>query len=60
MLSFNNVEFNYKNQPVFTDLNLNLEESEFVFLIGKSGAGKTTLLQMILYEYYSHCWICAI
>lgn len=47
MLSFNNVEFNYKNQPVFTDLNLNLEESEFVFLIGKSGSGKTTLLQMI-------------
>jgi cell division transport system ATP-binding protein len=47
MLSFNNVEFNYKNQPVFTELNLNLEESEFVFLIGKSGAGKTTLLQMI-------------
>jgi cell division transport system ATP-binding protein len=47
MLSVNNVEFNYKNQPVFTDLNLNVEEGEFVFLIGKSGAGKTTLLQMI-------------
>lgn len=47
MLSFNNVEFNFKNQPVFIDLNLNVEESEFVFLIGKSGAGKTTLLQMI-------------
>ena len=47
MLSFNNVEFNFTNQPVFTDLNLNVEESEFVFLIGKSGSGKTTLLQMI-------------
>ncbi|MBU0475206.1 MAG: ATP-binding cassette domain-containing protein [Bacteroidetes bacterium] len=47
MLSFNNVEFNFKNQPVFNELNLNIEESEFVFLIGKSGAGKTTLLQMI-------------
>jgi cell division transport system ATP-binding protein len=47
MLTFNNVEFNFKNQPVFIDLNLNVEESEFVFLIGKSGAGKTTLLQMI-------------
>lgn len=47
MLSFNNVEFNFKNQPVFSELNLNIEESEFVFLIGKSGAGKTTLLQMI-------------
>ncbi len=47
MLSFNNVEFNYTNQPVFTDLNLNIEEGEFIFLIGKSGAGKTTFLQMI-------------
>jgi cell division transport system ATP-binding protein len=47
MLSFSNVEFNYKNQPVFTNLNFEIDESEFVFLIGKSGAGKTTLLQMI-------------
>jgi len=47
MLSFNNVEFNFKNQPVFNNLNFEVAESEFVFLIGKSGAGKTTLLQMI-------------
>ncbi len=47
MLSFNNVEYNYTNQPVFTDLTFNIDEGEFVFLIGKSGAGKTTLLQMI-------------
>jgi len=47
MLSFNNVEFNFRNQPVFNNLNFAVAESEFVFLIGKSGAGKTTLLQMI-------------
>ncbi len=47
MLTFNNVEFNFRNQPVFTDLNFNIDEGEFLFLIGKSGAGKTTLLQMI-------------
>lgn len=47
MLSFNNVEFNYENQPLFTDLSFSIDESEFVFLIGKSGSGKTTLLEMI-------------
>jgi len=47
MLSFNNVEFRYKNQTIFTDLNFELDEGEFAFLIGKSGIGKSTLLQMI-------------
>jgi cell division transport system ATP-binding protein len=47
MLSFNNVEFRYSNQTVFTDLNFELDEGEFAFLIGKSGIGKSTLLQMI-------------
>lgn len=54
MLSFNNVEFNYKNQPVFTDLNFSIDESEFVFLIGKSGSGKTTLLEMIYMNILPH------
>jgi len=47
MLSFNNVDFGYPHQPVFTDLNLTLEKGEFCFLIGKSGSGKSTILQLI-------------
>ena len=47
MLSIQNITFNYKNQPLFNDVNLELAIGEFAFLIGKSGAGKTTLLQMI-------------
>ncbi len=47
MLSFNNVYFGYQNQEVFSDLNFELDQGEFCFLIGKSGAGKSTLLQMI-------------
>ncbi len=47
MLSFHNVEFKYPNQTVFTNLNLEVKEGEFAFLIGKSGVGKSTLLQLI-------------
>ncbi|MBI1936909.1 MAG: cell division ATP-binding protein FtsE [Ignavibacteriales bacterium] len=47
MLIINHVDFSYPNQPVFQDLNLQVEQGEFVYLIGKSGIGKTTLLQMI-------------
>lgn len=47
MLIFKNVEYSYSNQSVFSDLNFELNQGEFCFLIGKSGAGKSTLLQLI-------------
>ncbi len=47
MLTFTNVEFKYSNQPVFNNLNLQLNEGDFAFLIGKSGVGKSTLLQLV-------------
>jgi len=47
MLSFENVEFHYPNQPVFSNLNMELDYGEFAFVIGKSGIGKSTLMQLI-------------
>ena len=47
MLTFNNVEFKYSNQEVFSNLNLHLSQGDFAFLIGKSGVGKSTLLQLV-------------
>jgi cell division transport system ATP-binding protein len=52
MLTFKSVDFKYKNQPVFSDLNLQMDQGEFVFLIGKSGVGKTTLLRMIYMDLF--------
>lgn len=52
MLIFDHVDFSYNNQPVFQDLNLQIEQGEFVFLIGKSGVGKTTLLRLIYMDCF--------
>lgn len=50
MLSIQNVYFDYANQPLFSDLNLEMKEGDFAFIIGKSGSGKTTLLQFIYFN----------
>ena len=47
MLSFNNVQFSYKEQIIFKDLTFNLSQGDFLFVIGKSGSGKSTLMQML-------------
>lgn len=54
MLFISHVDFEYSNQPVFTDLNLQVDQGDFVFLIGKSGVGKTTLLRMIYMDCFPH------
>lgn len=54
MLSLQNISFNYANQPLFENVNLDLGAGEFAFLIGKSGSGKTTLLQIIYMNVQPH------
>lgn len=46
---FEHVSFHYDTGPeIFTDLNLAIEEKEWVALTGASGIGKTTLIRLIL------------
>ena len=47
MLSFDNVEFHYPDQPVFRNLDFQMDYGEFAFVIGKSGIGKSTLMQLV-------------
>lgn len=45
-LEFRNLTFSY-GDPVFTDLNLQVDDGEFVSILGPSGSGKSTLLKVL-------------
>jgi len=48
MITLNNVTFGYKKrEPIFKNMNLELEGGHIYGLLGKNGVGKTTLLKII-------------
>lgn len=51
MIEFKNVTKMYDNKScVLKNINLKIEDGEFVFIVGPSGAGKTTLTKLLLRE----------
>jgi len=42
--------YNGPSSPAVTDISMQIESGEFVFLVGPSGAGKSTLLKLIFRE----------
>ena len=50
-IEFRNVSKVYnKNVKALTNVNINIDKGEFVFLVGPSGAGKSTFIKMLLKE----------
>jgi zinc transport system ATP-binding protein len=47
-IEMNNVWFSYERTEVLKDVNLKLEQGEFLGIIGPNGGGKTTLLKLML------------
>ena len=47
MIKINNLHHSYDNIKVLDGINLEINKSEIISVLGKSGAGKTTLLNLI-------------
>lgn len=49
MIDLHNVSFSYESndQLILDDINLHIEQGEFILLVGKSGCGKTTVTRLL-------------
>lgn len=48
MIKFKKVSYTYKKGVhALFDINLNIEDGEFVYIIGKTGSGKTTMISLL-------------
>lgn len=50
MIKLKNVSYTYKKGMGISNVDLNMADGEFAFIIGPTGSGKTTLLRMIYME----------
>ena len=47
LVDIKKLSFNFFNQQVLFDINLDIKENEKVLLIGANGAGKSTLIRLL-------------
>lgn len=47
-IQIKNLSFSYDKTPILEDINLDIQEGDFLAIIGPNGGGKSTLLKLIL------------
>jgi cell division transport system ATP-binding protein len=51
-IQLKNVTFSFDKQNVFSQINLEMSQGEFLYLVGQSGSGKTTLLRLLYMDIF--------
>lgn len=53
MLTLNDINFKYsQSKEILSETNLEVNDGEFIFVIGESGIGKTTLMKLMYFEIF--------
>ena len=52
MINIDNVSYSYKKGGGVSNINLTIQDGEFVFLIGPTGSGKTTILKLLYMDLF--------
>ena len=52
MIKIDNVSYSYPKGGGVSNINLNIDDGEFVFMIGPTGSGKTTILILIYMDLF--------
>ena len=52
MIKIDNVSYTYSKGGGVSNINLTIDDGEFVFLIGPTGSGKTTILRLLYLDLF--------
>ena len=52
MIKFQNVSYAHNKGYGLSNLNMDIPDGEFVFLIGPTGSGKTTLMRFVYFDLF--------
>ena len=50
MVEFKNITYNYSSKSGIYNIDLNIQDDEFCFLVGPTGSGKSTLLKLLYFD----------
>ena len=50
MVEFKNITYNYSSKSGIYNIDLNIQDDEFCFLVGPRGSGKSTLLKLLYFD----------